>query len=116
MSVLYIHLLIETMLQNFPSMNYRQPTSTSTVQILAEPANKFSKSQVARSSPIVKKQYIQLSNQGITLVQKNCTLGRTKKHNWIFNNFTAAFCFVFFWGGGMLLGVILYKAEERPPK
>lgn len=40
-SVLYIHLLIETMLQNFPSMNYRQPTSTSTVQILAEPANKF---------------------------------------------------------------------------
>lgn len=40
-SVLYIHLLIETMLQNFPSMNYRQPTSTSTVQISAEPANKF---------------------------------------------------------------------------
>lgn len=53
-SVLYIHLLIETMLQNFPSMNYRQPTSTSTVQISAEPANKTSKSRVARSSPIVK--------------------------------------------------------------
>lgn len=38
-SVLYIHLLIETMLQSFfffypPSMNYRQPTSTSTVQDL----------------------------------------------------------------------------------
>lgn len=35
-------------------MNYRQPTSTSTVQISAEPANKTSKSRVARSSPIVK--------------------------------------------------------------
>lgn len=41
MSVLYIHLLIETMLQNFPSMSYRQPTSTPTVQISAEPPNKF---------------------------------------------------------------------------
>lgn len=64
----------------------------------------MSKSQVARSSPIVKKQYIQLSNQGITNVQKICTWKENKQLD--FDYFT-----VFWRGGGvgMLLGVVLYK-------
>lgn len=37
---------------------------------MAEPANKVLNPEVARSSPIVKKQYIQLSNQGGAMIQR----------------------------------------------
>lgn len=93
-------------------MNYRQPISTSTVQIVAEPANKISKSRVARSSPIVKEAiYTAVQSGNHSMVQRR----RKKKKAKL--GFGQIFHCFWEWGGwgerGMLLGVVLYKAEEQ---
>lgn len=89
------------MLQNFPSMNYKQPTSTSTVQISAEPANKF----LNPSGKIVTDIYEALYTavQSLTVVQR-----KQSRPVIVLTNFPLCFRVG---GTHTLLAVVLYKAE-----